>query len=423
MNCDLIVVGAGLAGMTAGLRAVSHGLKTIVAGNSASLAFAGGLMDYLGSLPAGDYLSEPGRGLGLLEEELPAHPYSLAGHDSVMDSFSFIRDALDSAGLAYHLSSGTNLPVITSMGTVKPSFMVPETMKKGSLAFGKDYRRLLVVGIKGFQEFSPAQVAAGLKRYFDTIPLTISLPGVDTSIFPRALAARFETREVQEAFSRKILPYSDRADLVGIPAVCGQYNSYTLLKQLEDMVGMDLFEIPGMPPSMPGFRLKQAYEKALADKGGIFLNQARVTDPVFDGKSFILTGKTDSRQLKISAKGVILATGRFFGNGLHARRERIVETLFRLNVLQPLKRRSWHQPEFLDPRGHAINRAGVEIDHRFRPMDERQRPVYKNLYAAGSILAHNDWTRLKSGAGTALVSACRAVDNFVQDMVKGCPGC
>ena len=41
-------------------------------------------------------------------------------------------------------------------------------------------------------------------------------------------------------------------------------------------------------------------------------------------------------------------------------------------------------------------------------------PAYKALFAAGSILAHNDWKRLKCGAGLAIATAYGAVNAFIQ---------
>jgi glycerol-3-phosphate dehydrogenase subunit B len=60
--------------------------------------------------------------------------------------------------------------------------------------------------------------------------------------------------------------------------------------------------------------------------------------------------------------------------------------------------------------GHPINRAGIQVDENFRPLNRRGKPAYPNLFAAGAILAHQDWMREKSGAGIAISSAYAAVD-------------
>jgi glycerol-3-phosphate dehydrogenase subunit B len=115
---------------------------------------------------------------------------------------------------------------------------------------------------------------------------------------------------------------------------------------------------------------------------------------------------------RVQARGVVLATGRFLGGGLAADRKRIRETLFDLPVWQPADRRDWHRPNLLDPRGHPIHAAGLETDEALRPLDATGRPAFDTLFAAGSILAHQDWTRSKSGAGIAVATARAAVNAF-----------
>ncbi|MBU0969931.1 MAG: glycerol-3-phosphate dehydrogenase subunit GlpB [Proteobacteria bacterium] len=417
MDCDLLVIGAGMAGMVAAARAASLGIRTLLAGNSGSLIFVSGLMDYLGVYPveARESVDDPALGLADLRAADPDHPYGSVGHEQILQGFEFVKKVLAKAGLAYHLSGGRNLSVLTAMGTFKPSFMVPETMEKGTGLFGKTAKKtsLLVIDIKGLQGFSARQVASGIQhRLARVIPLTVEIPGVSQTIPPIVLAQLFEDPKVQEVFARQVLALSDKVDIAGMPAVCGVHTSLAVQQRLEKMTGLPLFEIPGLPPSVPGLRLKNAFETSLAASGVTFLSNVTIKDPVFNGKKFTLTGIADNRELSISAGGVVLATGRFPGNGLHARRERIVETIFHLNVHQPVTRSLWHGTDFLTRQGHPVNRSGIETDGNFRPLNKRGAPVFDDLYAVGSILAHNDWIRLKSGAGVCLVSACAAVDRF-----------
>ena len=89
-------------------------------------------------------------GAGLRAEE-PDHPYGSLGHEQILQGFDFVKKVLGKAGLAYHLSGGRNLSVLTAMGILKPSFMVPETMEKGTRLFGEttEKKALLVIDIKG----------------------------------------------------------------------------------------------------------------------------------------------------------------------------------------------------------------------------------------------------------------------------------
>lgn len=64
---------------------------------------------------------------------------------------------------------------------------------------------------------------------------------------------------------------------------------------------------------------------------------------------------------------------------------------------------------FFDPRGHSLNRAGIETDGAFRPLDIKGRVIHSGLHACGSILAHQDWKRERSGSGISIATAYRAV--------------
>jgi len=54
----------------------------------------------------------------------------------------------------------------------------------------------------------------------------------------------------------------------------------------------------------------------------------------------------------------------------------------------------------------------VDIDDCFRPLDGSEDPAFERLFAAGSILAHQDWKRMKCGSGLAISSAYKAVEAF-----------
>jgi glycerol-3-phosphate dehydrogenase subunit B len=80
-----------------------------------------------------------------------------------------------------------------------------------------------------------------------------------------------------------------------------------------------------------------------------------------------------------------------------------------------VNRAEWHRRDFLDARGHLVNQAGLEIDDAFRPLNSSHRPVFRRLFAAGSILAHNDWKRLKCGAGIAIATAFGAAQSCIRN--------
>ena len=112
----------------------------------------------------------------------------------------------------------------------------------------------------------------------------------------------------------------------------------------------------------------------------------------------------------IHSKAVILATGRFLSGGLEAHITGVTESLLDLPVSQPASRTDWYCDGYTDRRGHAIHKAGIEIDSSFRPLAQNGKPYNERLFAAGIIIAHQDWIRGRSGAGIAIATAYKAVE-------------
>ncbi len=419
ITCDIVIIGAGFAGMAAAARASQLGLKTVMAGNSSQLYFASGLFDLLGVYPLvpGTILKTVETGLNLLKEQSPGHPYSKASIKEILQSFDFITHFLQTAGLSYAPSNGKNTSVLTSAGTFKPSFLIPETIKKCNLL--RKSRNLLIMDFKGLKGFNAKQMAAMIENRHDTVDiLRIELFQHSHVLSPMHLAAMFESSNFLKKIAKKILPFADKTDLMGMPAVCGINNSFEILTKLEKITGIKIFEIPMMPPSIPGLRLKNAFEKQLAKNRVQFLSQAKIKSQEFNNDGFILNAVNQNMETRIKTQGIILASGRFQGGGLHAKRGKVIETIFNLPVYQPENRNLWHNINFFEKQGHMINGAGIETDNVFRPVDRNNSIIHKNLYAAGTILAHNDWIRLKSGSGVSALSAYTAVNDFYANSIK-----
>jgi len=420
ITCDITVIGAGFAGMVAAARASDLGLKTVQTGNSSHLYFASGLFDFLGVYPLGSRtpIEDPRTGLELLQKEMPDHPYSKTSLETILKSFDFLARFLHSTGLNYVKPDKDNRSVLTAAGTFKPTCMMPETISKGGLL--KKDTPLLLIDFKGLEGFCAGQIAAVLKKNHPYIfTLSVEVPGESGNLNPTYLATLFEDSSFLKNLATQISPFSNKVKLVGMPAVCGINKSLDILTRLEKMTGLDIFEIPMMPPSIPGLRLKNAFEKKLAGNHVHFLSQTKITSPQFNGSEFILNAVNQNMETQIRSKGIILATGRFPGGGLHAKRGCIQETVFNLPVYQPDERSLWHHLNFFEKQGHMINTAGVETDIVFRPVDTHGAVIYENLYAVGTLLAHNDWVRLKSGSGVSAVSAVTAVNDFYKKNTAG----
>jgi len=325
---------------------------------------------------------------------------------------------LTSAGINYCRYENRNVQVITPMGTVKPTYCVPQTMWAGVKAM-EDQRPCLMIDIRGLKGFSARQIAAILKETWpDVRTAGITFPGSRhlSEVYPEHMARALELPSNREMFAQMIKPLLENSQVVGIPAILGIYRTQQILSDLEKRIGVPLFEIPTMPPSVTGLRIKEAFEQRLPKRGVRLFTQKRVVGAkiIESGKSFFLEIGDDQINFIVSTRGVILSSGRFIGKGLHADRKQIREAIFDLPVYQTWDRTRWHLKDFLDSRGHPINRTGLEVDHLFRPLDRSGRPAFQMLFAAGSILAHQDWMRMKCGSGLAIATAYKAVDSFLK---------
>ena len=275
----------------------------------------------------------------------------------------------------------------------------------------------LFIDIRGLKGFSARQMAATLQKRWPTVrSATISFPDSDhlSELYTEHMANALLLPRNREKFAQVVAPHVGQSNLIGLPAILGLYRTQEVIDHLELLLGVPLFEIPTIPPSVPGLRLKEAFERGLHPKGVSYFSLQRALKVRQTSERQFEThiGRSNVEHI-VESRGVVLASGRFIGGGLHADRKKIRETLLDLPVFQPDSRAKWHRRDFLDPRGHAINQAGLEIDPHFRPLDKSGRPAHETLFAAGSILAHNDWKRMKCGAGIAIASAYGAVRAFI----------
>lgn len=419
-RADLIVIGTGLAGLSATAFATAWGLKTIQVGlTSGGILFASGLLDLLGVHPLGtqNKWEDPWTGIASLIADQPDHPYARVGFENVQRAWKSFIDILAKAGLQYRGWPGRNATLATCAGTLKTTCLVPRSMWPGVVGL-KEQSPVLIVDFEGMKEFSATQMVETLGPRWpglraERLAFPCGLQGVERqNVF---MAEAMGSPQVRDALADVIRPYLEDAGAVGMPAIFGMGQPEVVTDDLERKLGVPVFEIPTMPPSVPGFRLKETLEREALQGGAVALHGMRATAIKPNGRrdvSVLLQAGQSS--LKIEAEGVVLATGRFLGGGLAARRSGIRETLLDLPVHQPLERQDWHRASFLDPNGHPVNQAGIEVDASLRPLGRGGRVAYENVFAAGSVLAHQDWVRMKCGAGLSIATAFRAVQSFME---------
>jgi glycerol-3-phosphate dehydrogenase subunit B len=422
ITTELAVIGTGFAGSAATLFAHQNSIKTVQIGISSEIIFASGYLDLMGIHPIDQSKTweNPFQAIKALVSEVPDHPYGLLDIDDIKTAFETFLGFMADIGIPYRRNADTNTEVLSPVGTVKLTYGVPDSMWQGAVAMAEN-KSCLILDFRGLKGFSAVQVAEMLRSRWPGIQSArISFPVVGPSIelYPEPMARYLEGPEHRIKLAENIKPHLNGAKAVGLPAILGVYNTSEIIQHLESMLGVSVFEIPTMPPSLPGLRMKEKLETAFSGQEGIqclaqrwVLNASKQSN----GKFQLDVGDRSTGRVEyiIEAEGVIFAGGRFLGRGLQAGRKQIFEPLFNLSVFQPENRADWHQKDAFDPKGHPINQAGVEVDRSFRPLDKNRNPVFNNLFAAGSILAHQDWARQKCGAGIAIATAYAAVNSYL----------
>ncbi|MCF8104713.1 MAG: glycerol-3-phosphate dehydrogenase subunit GlpB [Desulfohalobiaceae bacterium] len=416
LQTDLTIIGSGIAGLSAALFAVQKGLGTVLIGDGGASEFASGLLDVLGAF-SGESITQwddPWAGIAALPQRFPGHPYNCLQAGEIEQALAEVVRALSGAGLAYagdHQKK--NVRIMTGPGRYKLTYRVPETMWPGVEAF-EDKSPCLVVDFHGLKDFSGpwlrsslAEVWPGLRTERIRFPETQGKP----ELLAVRLAQSLESEQVREKLAGAVAPLIRGDKFLAFPALLGMYSSGRIRAELEERLGVSVFEIPIMPPSVPGLRLLETLGGILNGyscfrrESGKRVCRARQEA----SKEFVLNLDDGGRICKVISRRVILATGRFLGRGLQAEPGCIREAVFDLPVVHPGEDGVWHREDLFDQRGHPANRAGLEVDPTFRPLDRQGNVLYENLYAVGSILAHSDWMRMKCGAGVAIASAFKAV--------------
>ena len=402
---DLIVIGTGLAGLTAARTAVEMGAKVLIAGQGmGALTLFGNTIDLLGEIPPETEMAE---GMRRWIAAHPKHPYARTVWEGIETALSDFRK-LFPPSYRFAARGPGNVLLPTGAGTMRPTWLVPVTMAAGATMIPAE---TLIVGLRGFKDFQGNTVSFHLKCR----GVTLALPryGLEGLTAP-ALARLMDGASFRKRLGEAIRQQMAGERFIGLPAGLGLRNPAAVVKTLEEITGARIFEIPMLPPSVPGMRIFHRFRKQLIAKGATILMGHPVSGANMNhGRCEGITVPNPPLAAEYRADRYILATGRFLGGGLWAQMDRIVEPLFHLPVFQPGDRGKWFNEQFFGPETHPIHNAGIVTNADLRPVDETGRIVLENVLAAGSILAHHQAIDEKSREGidiaTGFLAAKRAL--------------
>jgi len=402
----LIVIGAGLTGLFAAAHAAERGATvTLVALGRGGLALSHGCIDVLAVEP-------PLEAMSRLDK---SHPYVKAGQKALRSAVEQFLGWMEQEGLPYqgHLEQNLRLP--TALGASHSTCLAPAAQAQGDLE-GKE--PVTLAGLAGFRDFSTSLAASGLERIGVRVANSVELPlPHQASVRDRYsidLARRFEDKAWREEVARSWKTRLTGARRIGIPACLGLTSHPEVWRDMHERLGALIFEIPTLPPSVPGLRLENALRNRALKAGVRLIEGSRALGQV-DGRSggrraggVVIHAAGGPRALQADA--VLLATGGFLHGGLVARQDgRAQESVFDLPVRVSGDRTALTAGSPIEAQPYAT--LGLLVDSRMRPVGARGKAVFENVFAAGGLLAGSDRSSEGSRQGIDLASAWRAVES------------
>lgn len=417
----VVVIGAGLAGLTAALRLARTGQSvTLATKGPGGLQLSQGTIDILGYSP--ERVTRPLEAIASLPDE---HPYASIGADEVAAAVIWLGQQLGPELLTGDPSTNLHLP--TAVGALRPTALAQPSMvagdarapsapeERGGVSKGLTYA---VVGVRQLKDFPADLIAGNLARTTapDGTRLAANSAWIDLQArpgeadpSPLTYARSMDDEAFAATFARAVAKAAGKGDVVAVPAVLG-IRRRGVWQQVQDIVGRPVCEIPLPPPSVPGLRLYEALLALVRAAGVRFIQGSHVTGFTPDGgrvASVTLAAAGGPREL--AADAVVFAPGGFESGALSVDSYgTISEPVFGL-PLTATDAGELITEKYWGP--HPLFEVGVRVDDAGRPVGERG-VAHENLYVAGGIIAGAERWRDKSGDGVAVATAIRAADHI-----------
>jgi len=406
---DVIVVGSGIAGMSAALTAAQNGKKVIMLTHGVgTLAISSGCIDILGYVN-GSSIINPFEGMKQLSAE---HPYSIIGEDNILASLAWFKTVCKKGGIDMASAEDQgNHQLITVMGTLKPSYLCPDSFNPECL---KEVHRVAVVTVEDMKDVHPSLIIDQLHRYeefskmeFMEAVLPCPIEYAHRNITPLDIARHVETPEGLRWLKESLTPFAKLYPVLLVPPICGMKHSQQLWNQLSMALKVKIVEMVSIPPGVAGLRLREVFKKALNDAGVYTAESAEVVRAeVEEGTCKALYTLSADGERCWKADNFIIATGGLLSGGIATAPGKAWESIFRLPLDVPEDTEAWSSPDIFG--SSLFARMGVEVNGELKAVDKEKKVLLNNVRFAGRVLGGYDFAAEKSGHGVALASGWRA---------------
>jgi glycerol-3-phosphate dehydrogenase subunit B len=441
MNYDVIVIGGGMAGYAAALRAAEKGASVALVSRAPGATFMHSGMFEIDADPFRPRsIAEPEN--STLEHNIartaagnPHHPYAIIENaaEKLRDALKFFLGKMSGAGLELAGARENYLLIGNNAGTLKRVRICLATMAGGDFS-EMSGARLLAVGPRGLDSFDPAFAAQSLMHLANRArPGTIEYSAGETIQLQQENIYNLSTWRAAEIIGRKdaakkqvdalaALVKKHTPTHIAFPAIMGIERPGAALKLVTQRLGVPCFELAGTPPSVHGMRLQNALEKAARD-AGINVVSGKVKGFKSDGRrvTSVSVDYQPSGDEELSADAFVLATGKFTAGGLR-RDESLVETVFGLPTFHDgVPAADIFMYDLVTPKiaeKQPVFSCGVKVGGDMRPLNNRGSAVWSNLFCAGSVIGGYDPLRDRCGSGVAIVTGFTAGDSAASQAIR-----
>lgn len=427
MKFDSLIIGGGLAGLLCGIVLQQNGQRcAIVSNGQSALDFSSGSFDFLNlSHDSGEAIGDFADALVYLAKQQPEHPYSLLGRETVLDKLSEFEQLVGDLHLNLKGCHHNHLR-LTPLGSLRATWLSPRsvpTIVEDVVGQCETVtaKKVAVLGIEGFNDFQPQLLCENMRQLPQFAQWQVSfdylhIPELDHL---RGDAREFRSINISQALEHKLnfaqlvkelQKAAKGADTVFLPACFGLDND-GFLQQLQQASGIQLYELPTLPPSLLGIRQHRVLEKAFEKTGGLMMKGDSVLRAEWGLQGDVTALYTRlNEEVALQADNYVLASGSFFSNGLIAHFDQIVEPIFGLDLFSQPQRSQWTHHRFSEPQPYQ--QFGVKINGHCQT--QKQGATVNNVYAIGAVVGGYDPIHQGCGSGVAVVTALHAAEQILR---------
>ncbi len=418
-HSDVLVVGAGMAGLMAAVTAAKSGASVSVLSEGAGVISIGsGAVDFLGYVNGKKITDNPFNHLSELGKE---HPYNIIGAENIKNAFASLIEISKANGYEIKMNEeGLNQTAVSIAGTTKPTYICSESNNASRILKAK---KILFAGVEYLKDAQPALAVKQAKQYkvfadaeINSALLKSPFGKTHRTLNSLDLARYVDKKEGFNWLKSELKKAAAGYDAVIIPPICGTVNYTKHFKELQNF-GFILVEAVSVPPGVGGYRLRNVLINEAKKLNVKFIENCNVQRAVIENgrcKSVIALHNNIAGALETeyTADKFIIATGGVIGGGIISTPDKVYETIFNIPIDSPVSVEERSDKNVFG--SHLFTKFGVKVNSKLQALDSKGSPLYDNVFFAGNTLADYDFPTEKSGYGVACSTGYTAALSAVE---------